>query len=195
MSANNIILSIAGSDSSGGAGIQADVSTITKLGGVAMTAITAVTSQDCEGVYDVHYIPCMQIASQIEVTMKKANAIKTGMLCNSDVIKVVSDLLPDDLPVIVDPVIVSTSGCTLLELDAVDLMIDMLFKKALLLTPNIPEAEFLTGDKIRDHQGMVLAAKKILSYGPKGVLVKGGHLIEGNEITDILVTYDQVKYQ
>ena len=188
------ILSIAGSDSSGGAGIQADIATISKLGGVAMTAITAVTSQDENKVYDVHYLPIYHIQKQIEVVINRAQAIKTGMLCNAEVINVISELLPDNLPIIIDPVMVSTSGYKLLSKDAVQIMKDKLFAKASLLTPNIPEAELLVGRKISNTEEMIIAGKEILSYGMQAVLMKGGHLIQKNTITDILITKSQVDY-
>lgn len=184
------VLSIAGSDSSGGAGIQADISTINRLGGVAMTAITAVTSQDENQVHSVHYIPIEHIKSQIEVTLRGANSIKTGMLCNKEVIGVISNILSGNVPIVIDPVMVSTSGYRLLEEDAVHAIKYLLLPKASLITPNIIEAELLTDSKITNTQDMIKVGQQILLYGAPAVLMKGGHLVKESKISDILVTRD-----
>ncbi|MBQ4874913.1 MAG: bifunctional hydroxymethylpyrimidine kinase/phosphomethylpyrimidine kinase [Rickettsiaceae bacterium H1] len=185
------ILSIAGSDSSGGAGIQADISTIVNLGGMAMTAITAVTAQDKNKVYDVHFVPLAIIAKQIEVTIGCADAVKIGMLGDIEIIRIASSFLTSSFPVVLDPVMCSTSGYRLLSPDAIDLLKNELLPKSLLVTPNIPEAELLTGFKITNVREMISAGRVILKSGPKAVLVKGGHLIRKNKISDVLVMHDE----
>lgn len=185
------ILSIAGSDSSGGAGIQADIATITSLGGVAMSAVTAVTAQDENFVHAVEYISISVIRKQIEVVIGSADAIKIGMLGNSQILSVVSGFLSKATPIVLDPVIFSTSGYRLLSKDAIYFLKNKLCPEALLVTPNIPEAEELSGVKISSAQDMIVAGQKILKFGAKAVLVKGGHLIqinsESNSISDVLV--------
>ena len=186
------ILIVAGSDSSGGAGIQADLKTVTALGGYGMTAITAITAQNTCGVYDIHAVPVAAIISQMKVTLSDmgADVIKTGMLASRDVIEAVAETLaeqPGPAPCIVDPVMVATSGDALLAENAVGALKGLLIDGAELVTPNAPEAELLTGKAVEDVNGQRRAAEALLEAGAKSVLVKGGH-VEGAVITDVLQT-------
>ena len=186
------ILIIAGSDSSGGAGIQADLKTVTALGGYGMTAITAITAQNTLGVHDIHAVPVQTIVSQISVTLADmgAEAIKTGMLASREVIESVAETLAAhaaDVPCIVDPVMVATSGDKLLAENAVGALKTLLVNGASLVTPNAPEAEILTGKLVEDVNGQRRAAEALLEAGAKAALIKGGH-VSGKTITDVLQT-------
>jgi hydroxymethylpyrimidine/phosphomethylpyrimidine kinase len=185
-------LIVAGSDSGGGAGIQADIKTVSALGGYAMTAITALTAQNTLGVQGVFAIDPAFIRQQIEVVLDDlgADALKTGMLHNAAVIKTVAACLREraaGLPVVVDPVMVAQSGASLLDAAAADTLKHELLPLADLLTPNVPEAEVLTGRRIENLEDMRVAAASLLRQGPKAVLVKGGHL-SGEILTDLLAT-------
>lgn len=185
------ILIIAGSDSGGGAGIQADIKTATTLGAFATTAITAVTAQNTQGVTAIHHIPPDIITAQINAVINDigVDVVKTGMLGNIETINVVAsalDKLNASIPVIIDPVLVATSGDVLLEADAISTLTSELFPRATLLTPNIPEAETLLGLTVA-QEDMEAAAKKLLDLGPQAILLKGGH-IKGNQLRDVLVT-------
>ena len=173
------ILIIAGSDSSGGAGIQADIKTVTALGGYAMTAVTAITAQNTTGVSSVIPISSKEIEKQILFTSKdiKPDAIKIGMLHSSDVIFSVIRALKKvkTKKIILDPVMVAKGGFKLINEGAIKTLRDKLMKKAYLITPNIPEAEVLTRIKIKSVEDMVYAANILLKLGVKNVLVKGGH--------------------
>jgi len=184
------ILIIAGSDSSGGAGIQADIKTVTALGSYAMTAITAVTSQNTSGVKSIVPIAPKEISNQIIFTSRdiKPDAIKIGMLHSTNVIKSVIDSL-DNIRVkkiVLDPVMVAKGGTKLINNDAINLLRTRLIKKVSLITPNIPEAEILTKTKIKNKEDMIFAANKLISLGARNVLIKGGHL-KLNLVLDILV--------
>ena len=185
------VLTIAGSDSGGGAGIQADLKAITALGGFGMSAITALTAQNTCGVEGVHIVPPAFVRQQIDVVQKDLgiDCIKTGMLATAEIVNVVADVVSEfyTLPLILDPVIVSTSGVTLLSADAVEAIMSRLLVRATVVTPNIPEAERMTGVKIRDVEGMRTAAACLLEKGAQAVLLKGGHL-PGGDLTDLLVT-------
>ena len=174
------ILIIAGSDSSGGAGIQADIKTITALGSYAMSAITAVTSQNSTGVNSITPIAPKEIASQIIFTAKdiKPDAIKIGMLHSVKVIERVIYCLNNIKikKIVLDPVMVAKGGSKLIDDNAIKLLKDLLIKKVTLITPNIPEAEILTKTKIRNKEDMIFAANKLIGLGAKNVLIKGGHL-------------------
>ncbi|RCK33532.1 phosphomethylpyrimidine kinase [Thalassospira xiamenensis] len=188
------VLIIAGSDCSGGAGIQADIKSVTVLGGYAATAITALTVQNTTGVFDVLGIDPKLIVHQAEVTIDDigADAIKTGMLHSVPVIEAVAKFIrakAADIPIVVDPVMISQSGSRLLNEDAVDALIKNMVPLATVLTPNIPEAEVLSGMKITDEGDMIEAARKIGELGAKAVLVKGGHA-DGDRIVDILWRHD-----
>ncbi len=184
------VLIIAGSDCSGGAGIQADIKSVTVLGGYAATAITALTVQNTTGVFDVLGIDPKLIVHQAEVTIDDigADAIKTGMLHSAPVIEAVAEFIrakATGIPVVVDPVMVSQSGSRLLNEDAVDALIKHMVPLATVLTPNIPEAEVLSGLKIDGEADMIEAAYKIGDLGAEAVLIKGGHA-KGDKIVDIL---------
>ena len=194
------VLSIAGSDSGGGAGIQADIKAITMNGGFAMTAVTAITVQNTQGVSGVIPVPQNAIAGQIRVTLSDigADVIKTGMLGDRATIETVSDLLNDvasECPRVIDPVMVATSGDRLLASDAVDVLKSLLLPGAFLLTPNAPEAEILSGKAVESVDGQRRAAERLLEAGAKAVLVKGGH-IGGDLITDVLQTeFDELFFE
>jgi len=165
------ILIIAGSDSSGGAGIQADIKTVTALGSYAMTAITAVTSQNTTGVKSIVSIEPKEISNQIIFTSRdiKPDVIKIGMLHSSRVIESVIKSL-DKVKVkkvILDPVMVAKGGAKLIDDRAIKLLKDKLIKKVLLITPNIPEAEILTKTKIKSKEDMIFAANKLIEFGAR----------------------------
>ena len=190
------ILIIAGSDSSGGAGIQADIKTVTALGSYAMTAITAVTSQNTTGVKSIVSIEPKEISNQIIFTSRdiKPDVIKIGMLHSSRVIESVIKSL-DKVKVkkvILDPVMVAKGGAKLIDDRAIKLLKDKLIKKVLLITPNIPEAEILTKTKIKSKEDMIFAANKLIEFGARNVLIKGGHL-NSKIVQDILVSKTDIK--
>ena len=174
------ILIIAGSDSSGGAGIQADIKTVTSLGSYALTAITAVTIQNTTGVKSVMSIPSNEIKNQIIFSAKdiRPDAIKIGMLHSKPVIKKVLESLKNlrIKKIILDPVMIAKGGAKLINNEAIRILKKDLIKQVTLITPNIPEAEILTGLKIKNKEDMFLAAKKLIYLGAKNVLIKGGHL-------------------
>ena len=190
------ILIIAGSDSSGGAGIQADVKTVTALGSFAMTAITAVTSQNTTGVKSIVTIEPQEILNQIIFTSKdiKPDAIKIGMLHSTKVIEsVIKSLNSIKLKkIVLDPVMVAKSGTKLIDDKAIKSLKTKLIKKVLLITPNIPEAEILTSTKIRTKEDMIFAAYKLIEFGAKNVLIKGGHL-KSKSVQDIFVNKSEIK--
>ncbi len=173
------ILIIAGSDSSGGAGIQADIKTVTALGSYAMTAITAITAQNTTGVSSVVPLNPKEIEKQILFTSKdiKPDAIKIGMLHSSDVIFAVMRALKKirTKKIILDPVMVAKGGFKLINDKAIKTLKETLVKKVHLITPNIPEAEVLTKIKIKSLEDMVHAANILLEFGVKNILIKGGH--------------------
>ncbi|RXT15229.1 bifunctional hydroxymethylpyrimidine kinase/phosphomethylpyrimidine kinase [Ammoniphilus sp. CFH 90114] len=178
-------LTIAGSDSGGGAGIQADLKTFTVRKVYGMSAITAITAQNTLGVEGIHPIPLEMIAKQIEMVIEDigVDAVKTGMLGTSEIIELVADRLKRyEVPyVVVDPVMVAKGGAKLLQDDAVKSLITSLLPLASIVTPNIPEAEVITGKPIHTLDDMLRAAKEIVDMGAKSVIVKGGHL-EGEPI-------------
>lgn len=183
------VLTIAGSDCSGGAGIQADIKTISALGCYAASAITAVTVQNTQGVTAVHAVPPEIVAGQIRAVMDdiKPKAVKIGMVNDAETIKAIADTLADyDIEhIVVDPVMVSTSGSKLMQDDAIKVFIEKLLPMSTLITPNIYEAEILAGKKITDEDAMNDVAGEILSKGAEAVLIKGGH-IEGDKKVDLL---------
>lgn len=187
------VLTIAGSDSSGGAGIQADIKTISALGAYAMSAITAITVQDTNMVSDVYPIPADIVKAQILSVLGDigADAIKTGMLMSPDIIMAIGEVLSDHetpIPLVVDPVMMSTSGHMLLKPHSVNALIKEILPKTTLLTPNLAEAAKLVNmDLLHNIDDMRRAADKLLKMGPKAVLIKGGHL-KGDILTDLLVT-------
>lgn len=179
MQASPTILTIAGSDSGGGAGIQADLKTIAMLGGFGASVITALTAQNTMAVTGIQPVPPAFVVQQLETVTSdlKVRAAKTGMLFSGEVIKAIAEPLSRrDFPLVIDPVCVAQSGARLLEESAVSEMVRHLFPKADLLTPNIPEAELFTGLKLRNAQDICEAAARLLAMGPKAVLIKGGHM-------------------
>ena len=189
------ILIIAGSDSSGGAGIQADIKTITSLGSFAMTAITAVTIQNTTGVKSIVPIDPKEISNQIEFTSKdiKPDAVKIGMLHSAKVIKSVIHSL--DLikvkKIILDPVMIAKGGAKLIDDKAIQLLKAKLIRKVSLITPNIPEAEILTKTKIKTKEDMIFAASILIELGAKNVFIKGGHL-NSKVVQDIFVNKKEI---
>lgn len=186
------VLIIAGSDSGGGAGIQADIKAVTALGGYASTAITAVTVQDTLGVHGVHPIPLEVIEAQARVVLEDigADAIKTGMLASVETVELVARLLDGPataVPAVVDPVMVAKGGHSLLEDAAVTAVRTLLVPRAALLTPNAPEAEALTGIAVADIDGQRRAGEALLRMGAAAVLMKGGH-VGGETVIDLLIT-------
>jgi len=189
---NGRILIIAGSDSGGGAGIQADIKTVTALGGFAMTAITALTAQNTLGVHGVLGIEPAFIRQQIEVVIQDlgVDTIKTGMLHSIPVIETVAQAIEDlapDVPVVVDPVMVAKGGAALLQDDAVSALRNRLLPLATVITPNLPEAGVLLDRPAPDRSSMAADAADLLALGPSAVLLKGGHL-EGDELLDLLAS-------
>ncbi|WP_242480587.1 bifunctional hydroxymethylpyrimidine kinase/phosphomethylpyrimidine kinase [Rhodovibrio sodomensis] len=185
------VLIVAGSDSGGGAGLQADIKTVTALGGFAMTAVTALTAQTTQGVHGVQGVEPAFIQQQMRVTLDDlgADCIKTGMLHSTEVIEAVAEVLREvpDIPVVVDPVMVAQSGADLLHPAAVRSLLRSILPHAALLTPNLPEAEKLAGLSIPDIDAAEHAANTLLTLGVPAALLKGGHLT-GDELTDMLVT-------
>jgi len=189
------VLVVAGSDSGGGAGIQADIKAITAMGAYAATAITALTAQDTEGVRAVHPVPLDFVALQIRMSLDDigADCLKTGMLADAPTIEAVCDALAGSgLPLVADPVMVATSGARLLDPSAVETLKRRLLPLATLLTPNLPEAEVLSGMAIPDAEAMTRAAELMLTLGVPAVLLKGGHL-PGPVLRDVLATEDGVE--
>jgi hydroxymethylpyrimidine/phosphomethylpyrimidine kinase len=184
------VLIIAGSDSGGGAGVQADIKTVTALGGYAATAITAITVQNTLGVFAVHPIPVPIILAQARAVLDDigADVIKLGMLGGLEAVEAVADLLAGaGLPAVIDPVMIASAGAPLLEDRALDALRERLVPQAALLTPNAPEAEALTGVRVVTTDDLRRAGEALLNLGAKAVLMKGGH-IEGPILTDLLIT-------
>ena len=190
------ILIIAGSDSSGGAGIQADIKTVTALGSYAMTAITAVTSQNTQGVKSIVPIAPREIYNQIIFTSNdiKPDAIKIGMLHSSNVINSVIKSFNKIRvkKIILDPVMISKGGTKLIDNNAINLLKKKLMQRITLVTPNVPEAEILTKTKIKNKEDMIFAANKLINLGAKNVLIKGGHL-KSDKVIDIFLNKSDLK--
>ena len=184
------ILSIAGSDSSGGAGIQADIKTITMLGGYAMTAVTAITAQNSVGVQGIAAIAPAMVAQQIASCINDigVDAVKIGMLHDAAVITAVAEALKGvTAPIVLDPVMIATSGAALIAPDAMAAMRELLFPKAALLTPNLPELVALIGRPLASTQELIDAAGELSEATGAAVLAKGGHMFsEDDRITDVL---------
>jgi hydroxymethylpyrimidine/phosphomethylpyrimidine kinase len=186
------VLIIAGSDSGGGAGIQADIKAVTMLGGYAMTAVTAITVQDTRGVHGVWPVPLDAVLGQVEVTLADigADVIKIGMLGSSQLVEAIAEALHTRAPLtprVIDPVMVATSGDRLVDARAIDAIRAELIPRARLVTPNAPEAEVLTNKPVENIDGQRRAAERLLELGAHGALVKGGH-IGGKVIHDVLQT-------
>lgn len=182
------VLTIAGSDSGGGAGIQADLKTFSALGCYGASAITAVTAQNTLGVSAIHPVPADMVQAQVSAVLEdiKPLAIKIGIIPNADQVRAISEILSiyPKTPVILDPVMVSTSGFQLIENDAIHVLQWELFPLSHLVTPNIDEAEILTAIEIHTVHDMKEAAKQILQTGCKAVLIKGGHM-KGPDLYDV----------
>ena len=190
------VLIVAGSDSSGGAGIQADIKTVTSLGSYAMTAITAVTSQNTTGVKSIVKLKPKDIYSQIVFSVKdiRPSAVKIGMLHSKQVIKTVLKSLKKikSKKIVLDPVMVAKGGAKLINNSAIIYIKKELMKNVFLVTPNIPEAEILTKTKISSVKDMIKAGKILINLGAKNVLIKGGHL-KSKQINDILLSKKIIK--
>jgi hydroxymethylpyrimidine/phosphomethylpyrimidine kinase len=189
------VLIVAGSDSGGGAGIQADLKTVTAFGSYGMTAITALTAQNTLGVSAIHVVPAEFVAAQMRAVLDDigADAIKIGMLGNAAIAACVADILETPsvcgIPVVLDTVMASSSGHDLLDADGADVMKRRLIPRADLVTPNLIECARLTGIAPYDLDGMRRAAAAFLGMGARNVLVKGGHL-DGNDLIDLLTGAD-----
>lgn len=184
------VLTIAGSDSSGGAGVEADIKTIEALGGYAAAAITAVTAQNTLGVTAVEAVSPSLVSQQIDAVMTdiEPKAVKIGMTCHANIVRAIAESLRKyaAVPLVVDPVMVSTSGAILMEDEAIDVVVKKMFPISTLLTPNIPEAERLSGITITDENDYERAARLILDMHCRAVLIKGGHAIGKDTVTDHL---------
>ncbi|MES2897139.1 MAG: bifunctional hydroxymethylpyrimidine kinase/phosphomethylpyrimidine kinase [Pseudomonadota bacterium] len=187
------VLIIAGSDSGGGAGIQADIKTVTALGGYAATAVTAVTVQNTLGVTGVHPIPAAVVEAQARAVLDDigADAIKTGMLGDVAMVETVARVLDSarTLPAVIDPVMVAKGGASLLAAEAVAAVRTLLIPRAALLTPNAPEAEALSGLAVTTTDDLRRAGEGLLKLGARAVLMKGGH-VHGATVIDVLMTPD-----
>lgn len=186
------VLIVAGSDSGGGAGIQADIKTVTALGGYAATAVTALTIQNTQGVSGVVATPPKAVRAQMQAVLSDigADVLKTGMLGDKALVETLAEAFEDlakNIPRVVDPVMVATSGDTLLPREAIDAVRQLMIPGAALVTPNTPEAEVLTGKAVDGINGQRRAAEKLLEMGAVCALVKGGHL-PGDVIVDVLAT-------
>jgi hydroxymethylpyrimidine/phosphomethylpyrimidine kinase len=190
------LLIIAGSDSSGGAGIQADIKTATSLGVYAMTAITAITAQNTTGVKSIVSVSPKEIFNQISFSVKdiKPNSVKIGMLHNVEVIKeVIKAIKKYKLKnIVIDPVMVAKSGHRLISNNSINYLRKKLLPFALIVTPNIPEAETLIKKKIKTLDDVIKAGREILKFGPKFVLIKGGHANK-SFIEDVLISKNNIK--
>lgn len=187
------VLSIAGSDSGGGAGIQADLKTIAALGCYGMTAITALTAQNTVGVRAIHAVPLQMLADQIDAVVEDigVDAVKIGMLHSADTVRAVAAAIERHaLPrIVLDPVMIATSGAVLIDREAIAFLVRELFPKAAVITPNLDEASLLVGRPLDSEEAMEAAACQLLGMGAPAVLLKGGHLA-GDTVSDLLMTLD-----
>ena len=189
------LLTIAGSDSGGGAGIQADLKTFAALGCYGMSAITALTAQNTLGVRAIHGVPLDMLGAQIDAVVEDigVDAIKIGMLHSADTVRAVASAIDRHrlarIPIVLDPVMVATSGAVLIDDAAIDVLVRELFSRATVITPNLDEASLLVGHPIVDEAGLEAAAGRLLERGANAVLLKGGHL-EGSTVSDLLVVRD-----
>ena len=191
------VLSIAGSDSGGGAGIQADLKTFSALGCFGMTAITALTAQNTCGVRSIHGVPAQMLRDQIDAVMEDigVDAVKIGMLHSPEIVRTVAEAVDRHAlkNVVFDPVMVATSGAVLIDNSAVDVLVRELFPRVAVITPNLDEAALLVGRTLCTAQDMEQAALALLDKGAHAVLLKGGHL-PGNVVIDLLVTQQGEKF-
>lgn len=187
------IVSIAGSDCSGGAGIQADIKTISALGGYAATVITALTAQNTMGVSGIYPVPSAFVTQQIQAVMEDIcpSSMKIGMINHVEIVESIAQAINQYQPqhVVLDPVMVSTSGCKLISDEAITAITRQLIPITEIITPNLSETEILTGIHAHNQETMCQAAKILLSQGCKAALIKGGHL-EGNRMCDLLLTQE-----
>ncbi|MCE3273180.1 MAG: hydroxymethylpyrimidine/phosphomethylpyrimidine kinase [Ramlibacter sp.] len=187
------VLSIAGSDSGGGAGIQADLKTFAALGCFGMTAITALTAQNTLGVRSIHAVPLEILRDQIDAVVEDigVDAVKIGMLHSAATVREVAAALQRHQlrTVVLDPVMIATSGAVLIDDEAVDVLVRELFPLATVITPNLDEAALLVKDKLGSEADMERAARKLLDMGAPAVLLKGGHL-SGDTVSDLLLARD-----
>ena len=191
------VLSIAGSDSGGGAGIQADLKTIAALGCYGMTAITALTAQNTLGVRSIHGVPPEILRDQIDAVVEDigVDAVKIGMLHAPEIVRTVAEAIDRHAlhKVVLDPVMVATSGAVLIANPAIEVLVRELFPRAVLVTPNLDEAALLVGRPLHSAEDMALAAAELLARGARAVLLKGGHL-PGDTVIDLLVTAAGAKH-
>src|SRR5205085_8878899 len=184
------VLSIAGSDSGGGAGIQADLKTFSALGCFGMTAITALTAQNTRGVRSIHGVPLQILADQIDAVVEDigVDAVKIGMLHSADTVRTVAAALQRHglTQVVLDPVMIATSGAKLIDDEAIEVLVRELFPLATVVTPNLDEAALPVGQPLRTEADMEAAARQLLERGARAVLVKGGHL-SGDTVSDLLL--------
>jgi hydroxymethylpyrimidine/phosphomethylpyrimidine kinase len=184
------VLSIAGSDSGGGAGIQADLKTMAALGCYGMTAITALTAQNTTGVRAIHAVPAQMLADQIDAVVEDigVDAVKIGMLHSAEIVRTVAAAIDRHhlQRVVLDPVMIATSGAVLIDDEAVAVLVRELFPKAAVITPNLDEAALLVRGPIATEDDMAAAARKLIELGANAALVKGGHL-RGDTVTDLLL--------
>ena len=187
------VLSIAGSDSGGGAGIQADLKTIAALGCYGMTAITALTAQNTRGVRSIHAVPLQHLVDQIDAVVEDigVDAVKIGMLHSADTVRTVASALRRHgmAKVVLDPVMVATSGAKLIDDDAIAVLVRELFPLATVVTPNLDEAALLVGRTLHSEADMEAAARQLIARGANAVLLKGGHLA-GDTVSDLLLARD-----
>src|SRR4051812_22251562 len=185
------VLSIAGSDSGGGAGIQADLKTFAALGCFGMTAITALTAQNTRGVRAIHGVPPQMLRDQIDAVIEDigADAVKIGMLHAPEIVLTVAEAIDAHAlkNVVLDPVMVATSGAVLIDNPAIAVLVRELFPRAMVVTPNLDEASLLVGRPLADEEAMQAAAQELLAKGARAALLKGGHL-PGDVVSDLLVT-------
>lgn len=191
------VLSIAGSDSGGGAGIQADLKTIAALGCYGMTAITALTAQNTLGVRSIHAVPHAILTDQIDAVVEDigVDAVKIGMLHSADTVRTVAGALRRHglRQVVLDPVMIATSGAVLIDEQAIDVLVRELFPLAVVVTPNLDEAALLAGRPLHGEADMEAAARHLLERGARAVLLKGGHLA-GDIVSDLLLGSDGVAH-
>ena len=184
------VLSIAGSDSGGGAGIQADLKTFAALGCFGMTAITALTAQNTCGVRSIHGVPPEMLRNQIDAVLEDigVDAVKVGMLHSPDIVRTVAQAIDRHQiqRVVFDPVMVATSGAKLIDDPAIAVLVAEMFPRAMLITPNLDEAALLVGRPLNSPQDMALAAAELIGRGARAVLLKGGHLT-GDTVMDLLL--------
>ena len=187
------VLSIAGSDSGGGAGIQADLKTLAALGCYGMTAITAITAQNTLGVRAIHAVPLQMLREQIDAVVEDigVDAVKIGMLHSADTIRTVAEAVDRHAlrRVVLDPVMMATSGAVLIDDQAIAVLVSELFGRACVVTPNLDEAALLVGRPLDSEAAMESAAQSLLAMGASAVLLKGGHLA-GETVSDLLLTPD-----